>query len=105
MISPKRPRVAIHKAHVIKDRTARFLDDREGNFHGRAPHRLATSGLAVLLRTNLTKREAAEIIRTAEEESLKDWHFVAAAPLAYGRDLAVNEQDKILRQMKILRSL
>ena len=62
-------------------------------------------GSPFLLWTNLTIREAAKVIRTAEELSLEDWHLVAAAPLAYRRDFAVEEENKILGQMKVLRSL
>src|SRR5215208_4231815 len=104
MTKSKRPAVAVHETHVVKNCAPGFFYDGEGKFHGCAPERLAASGLAVLLRANLTKRKAAKVIRTAEEKSFEDRHSVAATPLAYRRNLAVEEENKVFGQMKILRS-
>src|SRR6266478_5107371 len=105
MIKPKGPGAAVHKASVIKDCSARFSDHRKSKFHSGARHCLAADRLAVLLRTDLAKRQAAEIIGAPEKEPLENWHFSSVPPLVHGRDFAVNEQDEVLGQMKILRSL
>src|SRR6476469_1373479 len=106
MIETKRPRVAIHKPHVVKNCATRFFDNREGPLNRRSRHCLAASRFAVfVLRPDFAERKASEIVRAAKEKPLVNWHLTASSPLAYGRNFTVEQQDRVPRQMEILRSL
>src|SRR5215208_3530994 len=97
MVEAKRPRVAIHETHVVKKCTPGFFNDRERPLNRCARHCLTAHRFAVfILRAHFPERKASQIVRTAEEESLINWHLVAGTPLAYCPDFAVDEQNGIL---------
>ena len=94
---------AVDEACVIENRAAHFINDGVGVFHGEARHRLAAERFAVVVfRADIAVVEAAQVAAAAEEEPVEDRHAVAAGPAVHGADFAVEEQDRIPRQVEIL---
>ena len=106
MLSAEIVSAGIDKAGVVKDRAAHSGNDRHRRLDREAGERLAANRLAVfILRSDVAEVEAAQIICAAEEEAIEKWHVIAIAPDVDRANFAVQGQNNIEWEKKILRAL
>ena len=104
MIGAKIVRICVNETGVIKNGAAHLRNNWEGVLDGDTGERLPTDWLAVIiLWTDIAKVKPAQVIRAAEKQTVKNKHLVTIAPGIDSCDFAIQNQDGVIREQKIVR--
>src|SRR6266567_5820630 len=104
MTGAKIVRICVNKTSVVKNGAAHFRNDRDGVLDGDTGERLPTERLAaVILWTDIAKVKPAQVVCAAEKQTVKNRHPVTAAPGIDGCGFAIQKQDGVIREEKVLR--
>ena len=104
MTGAKIVRICVNETGVIKNGAAHFRNNWDGVLDGDTGERFSTDRLAgLVLGTDITKVKPAQGICAAEKQTVKNRHPVTIAPSIDSCSFAIQKQDGVIREEKILR--